>query len=154
MCGRTCVEEQGRYLTHTVIKEQRLILHHDISHYWDVLRAHSWQLSARKADISHFLGLALRCFAQIYIYYNWADLWRLAAMVKHGWCFHTCIWMFHTEMFHELINVGLLTAMMEERCGKPEVVVMPGFVASTSRGETCLLGRGGSDTSASLIAGI
>ena len=33
-----------------------------------------------------------------------------------------------------------------------DVVLTQGFVASTARGETCLLGRGGSDTSAALFA--
>jgi len=36
--------------------------------------------------------------------------------------------------------------------GGAEVVIAPGFIARTRQGETCLLGRGGSDTSASLSA--
>lgn len=44
--------------------------------------------------------------------------------------------------------------LVEKKVGSPEVIVLQGFVARTQRGETCLLGRGGSDTSASLIAAL
>eukprot|EP00288_Rhodomonas_lens_P014410 CAMPEP_0177696412 /NCGR_PEP_ID=MMETSP0484_2-20121128/3966_1 /TAXON_ID=354590 /ORGANISM="Rhodomonas lens, Strain RHODO" /LENGTH=606 /DNA_ID=CAMNT_0019207381 /DNA_START=194 /DNA_END=2014 /DNA_ORIENTATION=+ len=38
--------------------------------------------------------------------------------------------------------------------GVPDVVVTQGFIARNVKGETCLLGRGGSDTSGSLIAAL
>ncbi len=38
--------------------------------------------------------------------------------------------------------------------GDARVVITQGFIAGTSRGETCLLGRGGSDTSAALFAAL
>jgi diaminopimelate decarboxylase/aspartate kinase len=38
--------------------------------------------------------------------------------------------------------------------GGAGLVVSPGFIARTRQGETCLLGRGGSDTSASLVAAL
>lgn len=40
----------------------------------------------------------------------------------------------------------------EKEAPGAEVVICPGFIARTPEGETCLLGRGGSDTSASLLA--
>lgn len=45
-------------------------------------------------------------------------------------------------------------AEAEERAGGSPVVITQGFIASTPRGETCLLGRGGSDTSAALFAAL
>ncbi|HCP44633.1 MAG TPA: bifunctional aspartate kinase/diaminopimelate decarboxylase [Deltaproteobacteria bacterium] len=38
--------------------------------------------------------------------------------------------------------------------GGAEVVITQGFIAKTEKGETCLLGRGGSDTSAALFAAL
>jgi len=35
-----------------------------------------------------------------------------------------------------------------------EIVMTQGFIASTPSGDTCLLGRGGSDTSAALFAAL
>jgi bifunctional diaminopimelate decarboxylase / aspartate kinase len=40
----------------------------------------------------------------------------------------------------------------ERRAGKAGVVITQGFIARTPEGDTCLLGRGGSDTSAALMA--
>lgn len=42
----------------------------------------------------------------------------------------------------------------EAAAGGAEVVLTQGFIASTVMGETCLLGRGGSDTSAALFAAL
>jgi diaminopimelate decarboxylase/aspartate kinase len=41
---------------------------------------------------------------------------------------------------------------IDEWVGDARVVITQGFIARTPRGETCLLGRGGSDTSAALFA--
>lgn len=43
-------------------------------------------------------------------------------------------------------------AAAESAAGDAEVVITQGFIARTEEGHTCLLGRGGSDTSASLFA--
>jgi len=43
-------------------------------------------------------------------------------------------------------------AEAEQQASGSPVVITQGFIASTPRGETCLLGRGGSDTSAALFA--
>jgi bifunctional diaminopimelate decarboxylase / aspartate kinase len=42
----------------------------------------------------------------------------------------------------------------EELTGQAEVVMAPGFIARTPEGELCLLGRGGSDTSAAGVAAV
>jgi len=39
-------------------------------------------------------------------------------------------------------------------CGDARLIIAQGFIARTPTGETCLLGRGGSDTSAALFAGV
>ena len=45
-------------------------------------------------------------------------------------------------------------AAAELASGGAEIVLTQGFIARTSHGETCLLGRGGSDTSAALLAAL
>ncbi len=45
-------------------------------------------------------------------------------------------------------------APAEQAAGGARIVVTQGFLARTPRGETCLLGRGGSDTSAALFAAL
>jgi diaminopimelate decarboxylase/aspartate kinase len=45
-------------------------------------------------------------------------------------------------------------ALFEAAANGNEVVIVQGFIASTIEGHTCLLGRGGSDTSAALIAAL
>lgn len=42
--------------------------------------------------------------------------------------------------------------VLEKSCGVSDVVVTQGFVAKNPKGENCLLGRGGSDTSGSLLS--
>ena len=42
----------------------------------------------------------------------------------------------------------------EELAGPAPLVITPGFIARTPEGELCLLGRGGSDTSAALMAAV
>ena len=46
------------------------------------------------------------------------------------------------------------TGQAESLAGEAEIVITQGFIASNSRGETCLLGRGGSDTSGALFAAL
>jgi len=45
-------------------------------------------------------------------------------------------------------------ALRERLAAAAPVLIMPGFVAANARGETVLLGRGGSDTSASCLAAV
>jgi diaminopimelate decarboxylase/aspartate kinase len=45
-------------------------------------------------------------------------------------------------------------ARADEAAGGARIVLTQGFIARTPRGETCLLGRGGSDTSAALFAAL
>jgi len=45
-------------------------------------------------------------------------------------------------------------ARAEAAVGGRDLVICPGFLARTPEGETCLLGRGGSDTSAALLAAL
>jgi len=42
---------------------------------------------------------------------------------------------------------------VEGECGAARLIIAQGFIARTPHGETCLLGRGGSDTSAAHYAG-
>ena len=52
------------------------------------------------------------------------------------------------------VRVGRLPEAAEALAGHAPVVIAPGFIARTSEGELCLLGRGGSDTSAALMAAL
>ena len=49
-------------------------------------------------------------------------------------------------------NIWRSATVRERVAAGADVVLTQGFVASNARGETCVLGRGGSDTSAALFA--
>ena len=71
-----------------------------------------------------------------------------------------CIYADSREFIKTVISAGntvvdfdLTNSLVREKIGKPEnIIVVPGFIASNSKGETTSLGRGGSDYTAAIIA--
>jgi len=71
-----------------------------------------------------------------------------------------CIYEDSREFIKTVISAGntvvdfdLTNSLVREKIGKPEnIIVVPGFIASNSKGETTSLGRGGSDYTAAIIA--
>jgi aspartokinase/homoserine dehydrogenase 1 len=52
-----------------------------------------------------------------------------------------------------VVDFSLTNSLIREKIGKPEnIIVVPGFIATNSKGETTSLGRGGSDYTAAIIA--
>jgi len=52
-----------------------------------------------------------------------------------------------------VVDFDLTNSLVPKKIGKPEnIIVVPGFIASNSKGETTSLGRGGSDYTAAIIA--
>ncbi len=52
-----------------------------------------------------------------------------------------------------VVDFDLTNSLILEKIGKPDnIIVVPGFIASNSKGETTSLGRGGSDYTAAIIA--
>jgi len=52
-----------------------------------------------------------------------------------------------------VVDFSLTNSLIREKIGKPEnIIVVPGFIATNSKGETTSIGRGGSDYTAAIIA--
>jgi aspartokinase/homoserine dehydrogenase 1 len=52
-----------------------------------------------------------------------------------------------------VVDFSVTNSLIREKIGKPEnIIVVPGFIATNSKGETTSLGRGGSDYTAAIIA--
>jgi diaminopimelate decarboxylase/aspartate kinase len=60
----------------------------------------------------------------------------------------------HQYYLESRVTVEPAPRVLEELAGDAQVVLTQGFIARTPEGDTCLLGRGGSDTSAALIAAL
>ncbi len=90
----------------------------------------------------------------------------VAALRAHGVTAH---WLDARELLvasarpNQIDETRFLEAVVEPRCDRERfdlaadgssIVLTQGFIASTTDGETCLLGRGGSDTSGALIAAL